>query len=71
MIEWMIYQCATALLLGFAALAAERLVDMRRWPRRGIWVASLCACLITSCRGGYSPPQHPSSDWSSLTSAHT
>lgn len=44
--EWMIYQCATALLLGLAALAAERLVDMRRWPRRGIWAASISACLI-------------------------
>ena len=45
-VEWMIYQCATALLLGLAAFAAERLVDMRRWPRRGIWAASLSACLI-------------------------
>lgn len=45
-IEWMLYQCATALLLGLAALAAERLVAMRGWARRGVWSVSLAACVV-------------------------
>jgi len=45
-IEWMLYQCATALMLGLAALAAERLVAMRGWARRGVWSVSLAACLV-------------------------
>ncbi len=58
-VEWMIYQCATALLLGLAALAAERLGDMRRWPRRGIWAASLSACLIIPALAALTPAPAP------------
>ena len=41
--EWMLYQCAVALLLGLAAIAGERLLGIRHFPLRGVWVASLIA----------------------------
>jgi hypothetical protein len=39
--EWILYQCTVALLIGCAALAAERLLGARHLPRRGAWMVAL------------------------------
>lgn len=45
MLAWMVYVAAVSLLLGLAALAAERSAQMRRAPARGLWGASIIASL--------------------------
>jgi beta-lactamase regulating signal transducer with metallopeptidase domain len=43
----MLYAFAIALLLSCAGLAAERLLVMRRWPTRHVWLGAIIAsCLI-------------------------
>jgi len=42
----MVYAIAVALLLGLAALAADRLLALRRMPRRGVWATVLAASFL-------------------------
>ena len=42
----MVYAIAVALLLGLAALAVDRLLALRRLPRRGVWATVLAASFL-------------------------
>ena len=45
MLAWMIYVAAVTLLLGVAALAAERGARLRRAPSRWLWIAAIVSSL--------------------------
>jgi len=45
----MAYAMAVALLFGLAALATERFLTLRRFPRRAVWATALAASLIVPC----------------------
>lgn len=42
----MVYAIAVAVLLGLAALAVDRLLALRRMPRRGVWATVLAASFL-------------------------
>ena len=46
MLAWMIYVMAVTLLLGAAALAAERRARLRRAPSRWLWASAITASLL-------------------------
>ena len=46
MLAWMIYVMAVTLLLGAAALAAERRARLRRAPSRWLWASAIAASLM-------------------------
>jgi len=45
LVEIMLYEVATTLLIGLAALALERIAAQLLWPRRGVWLATLILSL--------------------------
>lgn len=46
MLPWMLYMMVVSLLLGGAALAAERMAQLRRAPTRWLWLLAIVASLL-------------------------
>lgn len=59
MLSWMLYSVVVSLLMGLAALAVERSAQVRQWPARWLWGASMIASLAIVFIPSEGPVQIP------------